>query len=88
MTEKTTKQVRATQKGYYNDRLIEEGQVFSVPEDETALWFEDVEPKQADSTKAYSSMTPEELANVAAEKGISLSGSESKAQIIKLLKAE
>lgn len=82
------KQVRANQKGFYNDRLIQEGEVFSVPEEETALWFDDVEPKQADSTKAYSSMTPEELANVAAEKGISLSGSESKAQIIKLLKAE
>ncbi|SSP31273.1 Uncharacterised protein [Acinetobacter pittii] len=82
------KQVRANQKGFYNDRLIQEGEVFSVPEEETALWFDDVEPKQADSTKAYSRMTPEELANVAAEKGISLSGSESKAQIIKLLKAE
>lgn len=82
------KQVQANQKGFYNDRLIQEGEVFSVPEGETALWFDDVEPKQADSTKAYSSMTPEELANVAAEKGISLSGSESKAQIIKLLKAE
>lgn len=82
------KQVRATQKGFFNDRLIQEGDVFTVPEGETALWFDDVEPKQADSTKAYSSMTPEELANVAAEKGISLSGSESKAQIIKLLKAE
>lgn len=82
------KQVRANQKGFYNDRLIQEGEVFSVPEEETALWFDDVEPKQADSTKAYSSMTPEELANVAAEKGISLSGSESKAQIIELLLAE
>ena len=82
------KQVQANQKGFYNDRLIQEGDVFTVPEGETALWFDDVEPKQADSTKAYSSMTPEELANVAAEKGISLSGSESKAQIIKLLKAE
>ncbi|MBF9261628.1 hypothetical protein I0P11_10855 [Acinetobacter baumannii] len=82
------KQVRANQKGFYNDRLVQEGEVFSVPEEETALWFDDVEPKQTDSAKSYSSMTPEELAIVAVEKGISLSGSETKAQIIKLLKAE
>ncbi|WP_139887858.1 hypothetical protein [Acinetobacter nosocomialis] len=82
------KQVRANQKGFYNDRLVQEGEVFSVPEEETALWFDDVEPKQTDPAKSYSSMTPEELAIVAIEKGISLSGSETKAQIIKLLKAE
>ncbi|WP_151748951.1 hypothetical protein [Acinetobacter oleivorans] len=88
MTEKTTKQVRATQKGYYNDRLIEEGQVFSVPEDETALWFEDVEPKQPESKNPFSSMNKEALTQAALDKGIELDGSETKAQIIELLLAE
>lgn len=82
------KQVRANQKGFYNDRLIQEGEVFSVPENQTALWFDDLEPKQVDATKAYSSMSPEELINVALEKGIQLTGTETKTQIIKLLKAE
>lgn len=82
------KQVRATQKGYYNDRLIEEGQVFSVPEDETALWFEDVEPKQPESKNPFSSMNKEALTQAALDKGIQLDGSETKAQIIELLLAE
>ncbi|MDC4456619.1 hypothetical protein NQ652_02770 [Acinetobacter baumannii] len=84
----TDKQVRATQKGFFNDRLIEEGQVFSVPEGETALWFEDVEPKQADSKNPFSSMNKEALTQAALDKGIELDGSETKAQIIELLLAE
>jgi len=41
----TQKEVRANQKGFYKDRLIQENEVFLVPEDETALWFDDVNPK-------------------------------------------
>lgn len=82
------KQVRANQKGFFNDRLIQEGEVFSVPEDETALWFEDVEPKQADSNNPFSRMNKEALIQAALDKGIQLDGSETKAQIIELLLAE
>lgn len=84
----TDKQVRATQKGFYNDRLVQEGEVFSVPEDETALWFEDVEPKQTDSNNPFSRMNKEALTQAALDKGIQLEGSETKAQIIELLLAE
>ncbi|EIB6856874.1 hypothetical protein AXY30_RS03820 [Acinetobacter baumannii] len=82
------KQVRANQKGFYNDRLVQEGEVFSVPEDETALWFEDVEPKQPESKNPFSSMNKEALTQAALDKGIQLDGSETKAQIIELLLAE
>ncbi|EXS21489.1 hypothetical protein J658_3556 [Acinetobacter baumannii 573719] len=82
------KQVRANQKGFYNDRLVQEGEVFSVPEDETALWFEDVEPKQSESKNPFSSMNKEALTQAALDKGIQLDGSETKAQIIELLLAE
>ena len=41
----TQKEVRANQKGFYKDRLIQENEVFLVPEGETALWFDDVNPK-------------------------------------------
>lgn len=41
----TKKEVRANQKGFYKDRLIQENEVFLVPEGETALWFDDVNPK-------------------------------------------
>ncbi|AZB88798.1 TPA: hypothetical protein ACNIH0_002991 [Acinetobacter baumannii] len=82
------KQVRANQKGFYNDRLIQEGEVFSVPEEETALWFDDVEPKQPESKNPFSSMNKEALTQIAVEKGIQLSGAETKAQIIELLTAE
>ncbi|WP_347016241.1 hypothetical protein H2788_11960 [Acinetobacter seifertii] len=82
------KQVRANQKGFYNDRLVQEGEVFSVPEQETALWFEDVEPKQTESKNPFSSMNKEALTQAALDKGIQLDGSETKAQIIELLLAE
>ncbi|MBF6734851.1 hypothetical protein HN252_20050, partial [Acinetobacter baumannii] len=82
------KQVRANQKGFYNDRLIQEGEVFCVPEEETALWFDDVEPKQPESKNPFSSMNKEALTQIAVEKGIQLSGAETKAQIIELLTAE
>lgn len=82
------KQVRANQKGFYNDRLIQEGEVFSVPEEETALWFDDVEPKQPESKNPFSSMNKKALTQIAVEKGIQLSGAETKAQIIELLTAE
>ncbi|QVR66725.1 hypothetical protein [Acinetobacter sp. BHS4] len=82
------KQVRANQKGFYNDRLIQEGEVFSVPEEETALWFDDVEPKQPETKNPFSSMNKEALTQAALDKGIELDGSETKAQIIELLLAE
>ncbi|RSO56912.1 hypothetical protein EA758_02130 [Acinetobacter pittii] len=82
------KQVLANQKGFYNDRLIQEGEVFSVPEEETALWFDDVEPKQPETKNPFSSMNKEALIQAALDKGIQLDGSETKAQIIELLLAE
>ncbi|MFW1760476.1 hypothetical protein [Acinetobacter calcoaceticus] len=82
------KQVRANQKGFFNDRLIQEGEVFSVPEGETALWFDDLEPKQPESKNPFSSMNKEALTQAALDKGIQLEGSETKAQIIELLLAE
>ncbi|BFM64297.1 hypothetical protein IAF52_05695 [Acinetobacter baumannii] len=82
------KQVRANQKGFYNDRLIQEGEVFSVPEDQTALWFDDVESKQPESKNPFSSMNKEALIQAAVEQGIQLTGAETKAQIIELLTAE
>lgn len=82
------KQVLANQKGFYNDRLIQEGEVFSVPEEETALWFDDVEPKQPETKNPFSSMNKEALIQAALGKGIQLDGSETKAQIIELLLAE
>ncbi|EPR3391325.1 hypothetical protein ACU4YV_001966 [Acinetobacter baumannii] len=82
------KQVLANQKGFYNDRLIQEGEVFSVPEEETALWFDDVEPKQPETKNPFSSMNKEALIQAALDKGIELDGSETKAQIIELLLAE
>ncbi|MDN8238531.1 hypothetical protein RFW85_00735 [Acinetobacter sp. 12966] len=82
------KQVRANQKGFYNDRLIQEGEVFSVPEDQTALWFDDLEPKQPESKNPFSSMNKEALIQAAVEQGIQLTGAETKAQIIELLTAE
>lgn len=41
--EQQYKQVKANQKGYWKDRLINEDEIFSVPVDEKALWFDDVE---------------------------------------------
>ncbi len=82
------KQVLANQKGFYNDRLIQEGEVFSVPEEETALWFDDVEPKQPETKNPFSSMNKEALIQAALDKGIELDGSETKAQITELLLAE
>ncbi len=82
------KQVLANQKGFYNDRLIQEGEVFSVPEEETALWFDDVERKQPETKNPFSSMNKEALIQAALGKGIELDGSETKAQIIELLLAE
>lgn len=38
----TQKEVRANQKGFYKDRLIQENEVFLVHKSETALWFDDV----------------------------------------------
>lgn len=44
------KQVKANQKGYWKDRLINEDEIFSVPVDEEALWFDDVEPAEKPKT--------------------------------------
>lgn len=81
------KQVKANQKGYWKDRLINEDEIFSVPVDEEALWFDDVDPKPKDSDGStnYSRMNKEALTAVAVEKGIELNGSETKAAIITLL---
>ena len=86
------KQVRANQKGFYKDRLIQEGDVFAVGADETALWFDDVNPKPVDadpnSNFVYSRMNKEALLAEAVAKGIELNGSETKAQIVELLTSQ
>lgn len=81
------KQVRANQKGFYNDRLVQEGEEFVVPVGETALWFDDVNPKQDDSEGStnYSRMNKDALTAAAVAKGIELNGSETKAEIVTLL---
>ncbi|MCH7392425.1 hypothetical protein [Acinetobacter dispersus] len=81
------KQVRANQKGFYKDRLIQDGEVFAVGEDETGLWFDDVDPKPANSNanSKYSRMKKPELIEAAVAKGIELTGSETNPQIIELL---
>ncbi|MFW1952206.1 hypothetical protein [Acinetobacter beijerinckii] len=81
------KQVRANQKGFYNDRLVQEGEVFVVPVGETSLWFDDVNPKQADSDGStnYSRMNKEALTAAAVAKGIELNGAETKAELVALL---
>lgn len=48
--EQQYKQVKANQKGYWKDRLINEDEIFSVPVDEEALWFDDVEPVEKPKT--------------------------------------
>lgn len=48
------KQVRANQKGFYKDRLIQDGEIFAVGEDETGLWFDDIEPAEKTKTSARS----------------------------------
>ncbi|WP_212386709.1 hypothetical protein [Acinetobacter junii] len=85
--EQQYKQVKANQKGYWKDRLINEDESFSVPVDEEALWFDDVNPKQADSDGStnYSRMNKEALTAAAVAKGIELNGSETKAEIVTLL---
>lgn len=59
--EQEYKQVKANQKGYWKDRLINEDEIFSVPVDEEALWFDDVEPVEKPKTAriASSSKTAE-----------------------------
>lgn len=59
--EQQYKQVKANQKGYWKDRLINEDEIFSVPVDEEALWFDDVEPVEKPKTarSASSSKTAE-----------------------------
>ena len=81
------KQVRANQKGFYNDRLVQEGEVFVVPEGETALWFDDVNPKQvnSDGSTNYSRMNKEALTAAAVAKSIELNGAETKAELVALL---
>ncbi|ENW78223.1 hypothetical protein F909_03909 [Acinetobacter sp. ANC 3929] len=81
------KQVRANQKGFYKDRLIQDGEVFAVGEEETGLWFDDVDPKPAnnDANSNYSRMNKEALTAAAVAKDIELNGSETKAQLVELL---
>ncbi|ENX58310.1 MULTISPECIES: hypothetical protein [Acinetobacter] len=81
------KQVRANQKGFYKDRLIQDGEIFAVGEDETGLWFEDLDPKPVgtDTNSNYSRMNKEALTAAAAAKNIELNGSETKAQLVELL---
>ena len=96
------KQVRANQKGFYKDRLVQEGEVFLVSKGETAIWFDDVAPtpvassaptgtgesNQGDKPPAYSRMNKAELTLEAAKLGIELTGEETNAQIVELLTAE
>ena len=81
------KQVRANQKGFYDNRLIQEDEVFLVPEDQVAVWFDDVNPKQAnsDGSTNYSRMNKEALTAAAVAKGIELNGAETKAELVALL---
>ncbi|ENU23505.1 hypothetical protein F993_01658 [Acinetobacter proteolyticus] len=48
------KQVRANQKGFYKDRLVQDGEIFAVGEDETGLWFDDIEPAEKPKTSGRS----------------------------------
>lgn len=91
------KQVRANQKGFYKDRLVQEGEVFLVSKGETALWFDDVAPSaptgtgetdQGDKPPAYSRMNKGELIVEAAKLGIELTGEETNPQIVELLTAK
>lgn len=96
------KQVRANQKGFYKDRLVQEGEVFLVSKGETALWFDDVAPTpvassaptgtgeadQGDKPPAYSRMNKGDLTLEAAKLGIELTGEETNPQIVELLTAK
>lgn len=100
----TQKQVRANQKGFYKDRLIQENELFDVDVGETALWFDDVNPApaattaptatqgtgddQGDKPPAYSRMNKAELTLEAVKAGIELTGEETNAQIVALLTAK
>lgn len=84
------KQVQANQKGFYKDRLIQEGEIFLVDNGETALWFDDVADASGgdNSASQYSQMRLSELKETAAQLGIELAGNETKAEIIAKLNAE
>ena len=91
------KQVRANQKGFYKDRLVQEGEVFLVSKGETALWFDDIAPPaptgtgesdQGDKPPAYSRMNKGDLTLEAAKLGIELTGEETNPQIVELLTAK
>lgn len=51
------KQVRANQKGFYDNRLIQEDEVFLVPVGQEALWFDDVETPEKPKSAGRSSAT-------------------------------
>lgn len=84
------KQVQANQKGFYKDRLIQEGEIFLVDNGETALWFDDVADASGgdNSASQYSQMKLADLKETAAQLGIELAGNETKAEIIAKLNAE
>ncbi|EPP0799433.1 hypothetical protein ACULVM_000625 [Acinetobacter baumannii] len=89
--------VVAIKKGFYHG-IRDVGTKFFVPSDLLTgkkTWFKPVnenyvfsEQQNADPNNSYTRMNKDALTQAAVEKGIQLSGAETKAQIIELLTAE
>ncbi|KQF75490.1 MULTISPECIES: hypothetical protein [Acinetobacter calcoaceticus/baumannii complex] len=89
--------VVATKKGFYHG-IRDVGTQFHVPPSLITgkkTWFKPVDEKYAvsdqqntDPNNPYTRMNKEALSQAAAERGIQLTGAETKAQIIELLTAE
>ncbi|PIL89826.1 hypothetical protein CA950_19145 [Acinetobacter pittii] len=90
-------EVVAIKKGFYHG-IRDVGTKFFVPSDLLTgkkTWFKPVnenyvfsEQQNADPNNTYTRMNKDALTQAAVEKGIQLSGAETKAQIIELLTAE
>ncbi|HGF8506861.1 TPA: hypothetical protein ACJCAV_002212 [Acinetobacter baumannii] len=90
-------EVVAIKKGFYHG-IRDVGTKFFVPSDLLTgkkTWFKPVnenyvisEQQNADPNNPYTRMNKDALTQAAVEKGIQLSGAETKAQIIELLTAE
>ncbi|MDN8509287.1 hypothetical protein Q4177_09940 [Acinetobacter baumannii] len=90
-------EVVAIKKGFYHG-IRDVGTKFFVPSDlliGNKTWFKPVnenyvisEQQNADPNNPYTRMNKDALTQAAVEKGIQLSGAETKAQIIELLTAE
>ncbi len=75
----------ATDRGYYNSRIIEAGQTFDAPDDMKGSWFKPVKGSNGAVSEDLSALSVPKLKEMAEYRGIQIPARATKTELIAIL---